>query len=86
MTFHYRPVPLHHQGASWTGADVQKLSGMQMGHSDADRAQLHGDFEKVGPGRRRNNVRSCSESSEPTTKAEHGDMRVAYTSAIAREA
>ena len=87
VTFHYYdPFHFTHQGASWTGADVQKLSGITWG-SEADRAQLRADFEKVAAW--------AKENKRPILLGEFGAydksgtpeaMRIAYTSAIAREA
>jgi endoglucanase len=87
VTFHYYdPFPFTHQGATWTGPDIQKLKGIAWG-SDADRAQLRADFEKVAAWSKANKrpillgeFGAYDKSGTPT------DMRAAYTSAIAREA
>jgi len=86
VTFHYYdPFPFTHQGASWAG-DVKTLKGITWG-SEADRAQLRADFDKVAAWSKAN--------SRPILLGEFGaydksgtpaDMRVAYTAAVAREA
>ncbi len=47
VTFHYYdPFPFTHQGATWAGEEVKKLSGITWG-SDKDRAALAADFDAV---------------------------------------
>lgn len=84
VTFHYyEPFQFTHQGASWT--DMEEVSGIPF--TDADRAQIGKDFDKVAAWARANN--------RPILLGEFGaydkggtptDMRVAYTNAVAREA
>jgi endoglucanase len=85
VTFHYYdPFRFTHQGASWT--DLKGLSGVSWG-SEEDRAILRADFEKVAAWARSNG--------RPVLLGEFGAydrsgtpeaMRVAYTTAAAREA
>ncbi|HEU0100362.1 MAG TPA: glycoside hydrolase family 5 protein [Allosphingosinicella sp.] len=85
VTFHYyEPFRFTHQGASWT--DLKALRGVTWG-SEADRAALAADFDKVAAWARANN--------RPVMLGEFGAydksgtpeaMRVAYTAAAAREA
>ena len=47
VTFHYyEPFHFTHQGATWAGEEVKKLSGIPWG-SDKDRAALRADFDAV---------------------------------------
>lgn len=85
VTFHYyEPFRFTHQGASWT--DLKELRGVTWG-TDADRAAMRADFEKVAAWARANR--------RPIMLGEFGAydrsgtpeaMRVAYTEAAAREA
>jgi endoglucanase len=85
VTFHfYEPFRFTHQGASWT--DMKELRGVTWG-SAADRASLSADFDKVASWSKTNR--------RPILLGEFGAydksgtpeaMRLAYTSAVAREA
>lgn len=85
VTFHfYEPFHFTHQGASWT--DLKELRGVTWG-SPADRASLVADFDKV--------ANWASIHRRPVLLGEFGAydksgtpiaMRVAYTSAVSREA
>jgi endoglucanase len=85
VTFHYYdPFRFTHQGASWT--DLKTLSGVTWG-SDADKAAIRADFEKVAAWARANN--------RPILLGEFGaydksgtpmELRIAYTDTVAREA
>ncbi|QNN66110.1 glycoside hydrolase family 5 protein [Sphingomonas rhizophila] len=85
VTFHYYdPFRFTHQGASWT--DLQELRGVTWG-SEADHRQLSEDFAKVADWAKANNrpiylgeFGAYDKSGTPT------DQRVAWTSAVAREA
>jgi endoglucanase len=85
VTFHYyEPFRFTHQGASWT--DMAALKGIGWGGAE-DRDRLAADFAKVADWSRRNR--------RPILLGEFGaydkggtpmESRVAYTSAVAREA
>ena len=85
VTFHfYEPFRFTHQGAGWT--DLKELRGVTWG-SAADRASLTADFGKV--------TNWASIHRRPILLGEFGafdesgtpvEMRVAYTSEVAREA
>lgn len=85
VTFHfYEPFRFTHQGAGWT--DLKELRGVPWG-SSSDRVSLNADFDKVTSWARANR--------RPILLGEFGAfdksgtpeaMRVAYTSAVAREA
>lgn len=85
VTFHfYEPFRFTHQGAHWT--DLKDLTGVTWG-SAADRASLTADFDKV--------TRWARTNHRPILLGEFGAydksgtpeaMRLAYTSAVAREA
>ena len=87
VTFHYYdPFHFTHQGATWAGEEVKKLSGITWG-SDADRAQLKTDFDTVAAW--------AAANRRPILLGEFGAydksgtpqaMRVAYIEAVAREA
>lgn len=85
VAFHYYdPFNFTHQGTSWT--DLQELRGVTWG-SAADRAQLAADFAQVAQWSRSTGrpiylgeFGAYDKSGTPTA------MRVAYTSAVAREA
>jgi hypothetical protein len=87
VTFHYYdPFHFTHQGATWAGEEVKKLSGITWG-SDADRAQLKGDFDTVAAW--------AAANQRPILLGEFGAydktgtpeaMRAAYIEAVAREA
>jgi endoglucanase len=85
VTFHYyEPFRFTHQGAGWT--DLVKLRGVTWGSAE-DRERLRADFAKV---------KAWSEANRrPVLLGEFGaydksgtpiEQRVAYTSAVAREA
>jgi len=85
VTFHYYdPFRFTHQGAGWT--DLKTVTGVTWG-SDADRAAIRSDFEKVAAWARANH--------RPILLGEFGaydksgtpmELRAAYTDAVAREA
>ena len=85
-TFHYYdPFRFTHQGASWV-EEMKTVKGVTWG-SEADRAQLAADFDKVAAWAKANN--------RPVLLGEFGAydrsgtpmaMRAAYTEAVAREA
>lgn len=82
VTFHYyEPFHFTHQGATWVGPEIQALHGITWG-SEADRAALASDFDKVAAWAKANN--------RPVLLGEFGaydrsgtpiEYRVAYTSA-----
>lgn len=86
VTFHYYdPFHFTHQGASWAG-DVKNLHGITWG-TEADRATVRADFDKVAAWSAANN--------RPVLLGEFGaydksgtplNLRVAYTSTVRREA
>ena len=86
VTFHYYdPFHFTHQGASWV-PEVTKLHGITWG-SDADRAALRADFDKVSAWAAANHrpillgeFGAYDKSGTPT------DLRVAYTAAVRCEA
>ena len=87
VTFHYYdPFHFTHQGATWAGEEVKKLSGITWG-SDADRAQIKADFDTVAAW--------AAANRRPILLGEYGAydktgtpeaMRAAYIDAVAREA
>ena len=87
VTFHYYdPFHFTHQGATWAGEEVKKLSGITWG-SDSDRAQLRKDFDTVAAW--------AAANRRPILLGEFGAydksgtpqaMRVAYIDAVTREA
>ena len=87
ITFHYYdPFHFTHQGATWAGEEVKKLSGITWG-TDADRAQIKADFDTVAAW--------AAANRRPILLGEFGAydktgtpqaMRVAYIDAVAREA
>jgi endoglucanase len=87
LTFHYyEPFHFTHQGATWAGEEVKQLHGITWG-SDAERAAVATDFDKVAAWSKANN--------RPVLLGEFGaydksgtplDLRVAYISAARTEA
>jgi endoglucanase len=85
-TFHYYdPFPFTHQGASWV-AEMKPVKGVTWG-TEAERAQLTADFDKVAAWAKANNRQvllgefgAYDRSGTPT------ELRAAYTEAVAREA
>jgi endoglucanase len=85
-TFHYYdPFPFTHQGASWV-AEMKTVKGVTWG-TEAERAQLAADFDKVAAWAKANNRQvllgefgAYDRSGTPT------ELRAAYTEAVAREA
>jgi endoglucanase len=87
VTFHYYdPFHFTHQGASWAGEEVKNLRGVTWG-SEAERAAVRADFDKVAAWSKANN--------RPILLGEFGaydksgtplDLRVAYTAAVRGEA
>lgn len=87
VTFHYyEPFHFTHQGATWAGEEVKALRGITWG-SDADRAAVAADFDKVAAWSAANR--------RPVLLGEFGaydksgtplDLRVAYTSGVRTEA
>lgn len=87
VTFHYyEPFHFTHQGAAWAGEEVKQLHGVTWG-SDADRAAMRGDFDKVAAWSAANH--------RPILLGEFGaydksgtplDLRVAYIRAARSEA
>lgn len=48
VTFHYYdPFPFTHQGASWAGADIQKLRNVRWKNTAEEKAAIAGTFDKV---------------------------------------
>lgn len=86
VTFHYYdPFRFTHQGASWV-EEMKGVSGVTWG-TDADRAAIAADFDKVSAWARTNGRQillgefgAYDRSGTPTA------MRAAYTEAVAREA
>jgi endoglucanase len=86
-TFHYyEPFHFTHQGATWAGEEVKKLSVVTWG-SEADRAKLRADFEQAAAW--------SKATGRPVLLGEFGAydksgtplaMRLAYVEAVAREA
>jgi endoglucanase len=87
VTFHYyEPFHFTHQGATWAGEEVKGLHGVTWG-SEADRAALRADFDKV---------KAWSDANHrPILLGEFGaydksgtplDLRVAYVGAARSEA
>jgi endoglucanase len=86
VTFHYYdPFQFTHQGASWAG-DVKNLSGIKFG-TDADKAKIRADFDRVAAWSKANN--------RPILLGEFGaydksgtplDMRVGWTRTVRSEA
>jgi endoglucanase len=87
VTFHYyEPFHFTHQGATWVGPEIQKLHGVTWG-SDADRAAVRGDFDKVAAWAAANH--------RPILLGEFGaydksgtpiELRAAYTAGVRGEA
>jgi endoglucanase len=87
VTFHYyEPFHFTHQGATWAGDEVKKLHGITWG-TDADRAAIRDDFDKVAAWAAANN--------RPILLGEFGaydksgtpqDLRVAYINTDRSEA
>lgn len=87
VAFHYYdPFHFTHQGATWAGEEVKKLSGIKWG-SDSDLAQLRADFDNVAAW--------AAANQRPILLGEFGAydksgtpeaMRVAYIGAVVREA
>lgn len=87
VTFHYYdPFHFTHQGATWAGPEVKGLHGISWG-SDADRAAMRADFDKVAAWSRANH--------RPILLGEFGaydksgtplDLRVAYVKNARKEA
>jgi endoglucanase len=86
-TFHYyEPFHFTHQGATWAGEEVKKLHGITWG-SEADRAAMRSDFDKVAAWSKANR--------RPILLGEFGafdksgtpiDLRAAYVRAARSEA
>jgi endoglucanase len=86
-TFHYyEPFHFTHQGATWAGEEVKKLHGITWG-SEADRAAMRSDFDKVAAWSKANR--------RPILLGEFGaydksgtpiDLRAAYVGAARSEA
>jgi endoglucanase len=87
VTFHYYdPFHFTHQGATWAGEEVKKLSGITWG-TDSDRAQIKADFDTVAAW--------AAANRRPILLGEFGAydktgtpqaMRAAYIDAVTREA
>jgi endoglucanase len=87
VTFHYYdPFHFTHQGATWAGEEVKKLSGVTWGSAE-DRATLRADFDKVAAWSAAND--------RPILLGEFGayeksgtpeDLRAAWTAAVRAEA
>jgi len=85
-TFHYYdPFPFTHQGASWV-EETKKLKGISWG-TEADRAQIAADFDRVAAWAKANNRQVLlGEFGAYDRSGTPMKMRAAYTGAVAREA
>ena len=85
-TFHYYdPFPFTHQGAPWV-EEMKTVKGVNWG-SEADRAELTANFEKVAAWSKANNRQVLlGEFGAYDGSGTPMAMRAAYTEAVAREA
>ena len=87
VTFHYYlPFQFTHQGAEWVGSESQGWLGKTWDATDAEKAEITGNFDSVSDwAQRHGNVRILLGEFGAYSKAPQ-DSRVRWTEFVAREA